>query len=315
MLRQLTLILLFSSFCLLPLQAKKVILGGESIGIQLKYHGLLVNGHYRLNNGLKVNQHLLKNDRLLQLNGNNLKSLSDIHRYLKDANKVLIERDGKQLLLNLEIVEDKYGYKQHGLYLKEEVLGIATLTYYDHETNHFGALGHEIVDEQGMIVSFDEGYVYEVKLESIIPSSKQRIGQKQASFNEILIGNIIKNCKEGIFGNLNNNYHNKIVETAKKEDIKLGKAYCYIELSEGYVKPYEIEITNVNFNTKEVNKGIELKISDKQLIQQCGGIIQGMSGSPILQEGKLVGALTHVLVNNPTMGYGIFIENMLDATG
>lgn len=207
-----------------------------------------------------------------------------------------------------------------GLWVKDDMAGIGTLTYYEGDGS-FGALGHGITDgETGQILNVEDGTLYRMSLAGIQKGKAGEPGELQGLIyygKSNTLGTISSNCKEGIYGTLQEDDFNKyclldqLYPVAYKQEIKQDKAYILSDIS-GEVKTYEIEITEVDYEPAETNKEIRFTVTDPELLKLTGGIVQGMSGSPILQNGRIVGAVTHVLVNDPTRGYGIFLENMLE---
>ena len=200
------------------------------------------------------------------------------------------------------------------MYVKDQIAGIGTLTYIDPNTLIFGALGHEINDSNSNnIANIKEGIVFESNIVGIEPSYNNSPGEKRAtlSVNNIL-GNIYKNTNKGIFGKyINKVNNNKLYKVATIDDIKIGKDKILTVLDDNIVKEYEINILKI-MKTNNKIKNIIFEITDNELLQRTGGIIQGMSGSPIIQGEYIIGAVTHVVVNDPKKGYGIFIQNMLE---
>ncbi len=212
---------------------------------------------------------------------------------------------------------DKY---MLGLWVKDDMAGIGTLTYYEGDGS-FGALGHGITDgETGQILNTEKGTLYRMSLAGIQKGKKGEPGELQGLIyygKTNTLGSISTNCKEGIYGTLQEDdldkfcIQDQLYPVAYKQEIKQGKAYILSDIS-GEVTSYEIEISGVDYEPVELNKGIRFTVTDSKLLKLTGGIVQGMSGSPIIQNGRIVGAVTHVLVNDPARGYGIFIENMLE---
>ncbi len=312
---KLCLLLFFSS--LLPICCKEVILGGDSIGIKLDYNGLLVIGHFDVNNQKNLNKHIQINDRIIQVGNQQIDDLVDLQIILQDYPKssidITIQRDDQQMDTTLSLTKDMYGNSHYGLYLKEETLGIATITYYDPHNQSYGALGHEIADQQGNVMEFDHGSCYEVNITGIQKSTNYNVGQKMGQIiEEHVLGNVKINASYGIFGTLYEPINGKHIEVANYDEISLGKAYCYIEINNDEIKPYEIEIIEKNKTYKNEVKNLKIKIVDHELLKHSGGIIQGMSGSPIIQNNKLIAALTHVSAKQSNYGYALYIGNMLE---
>ena len=235
-----------------------------------------------------------------------------------DIVNMLINRNGEEVNVKISPVKDVENLRKIGVWVRDDCQGLGTLTYVD-DNNRFGALGHAICEENtGCNVSIENGYLYTARIWSIIKGQKGKPGEVVGSINygeKNNLGIIKKNTSKGIYGTVNQSIFaylgNNKVYTSYKQNIKTGPAYIRSFVN-GEIKDYKIIINNVSFNEKEKNKGIIFEIIDENLIETTNGIIQGMSGSPILQDGRIIGAVTHVFVNDPAKGYGIFIENMLD---
>ncbi len=201
-----------------------------------------------------------------------------------------------------------------GFWTRDSSSGIGTLTFY--RTNlQFASLGHPICDSSGNIVSATDGSIYYCDINDVKMGQKGCAGELKGSFDaNRCIGSIYTNNKYGVYGNLSTmpQFDTGLVDVASANQVKAGKAYIYTTVGEGGRQCYEIEIVKVSQSRAHDDKGMVIKITDPELLAITGGIVQGMSGSPIVQDGRLIGAVTHVFVNDPTRGYGIFIGNMLD---
>ncbi len=204
-----------------------------------------------------------------------------------------------------------------GIFIRDSAAGIGTMTYFDPISNEFGGLGHGICDiDTNQIISIGSGNVTEVNITDVKKGFRGEPGELRGIFidtKDSKIGNLIANNKTGIYGTADKSKFNEIpsMPIAKSNEIVIGKAYILADVAEGGVQQYEVNIEKTfNYSTKET-KNMLIRITDPKLLELTGGIVQGMSGSPIIQNGKIIGAVTHVLVNDPTRGYGIFIENML----
>ena len=217
--------------------------------------------------------------------------------------------------------EHNSGTYKLGIWVKEKIAGIGTLTFYDPDSNTFASLGHGIYERKtNTLVEAGGGELLKTEVNSVKEGESGLPGEIRGVFyeQEVPLGNLYKNSQYGIFAHGENVDELNMAEpmaVGSQEDIKTGKAYILTTIEGSKVERFEIEITNVNKQKKPSSKGIEIKVVDEKLLKHCGGIVQGMSGSPIIQEGKIIGAVTHVLVNKPDTGYGIFIENMLEAAG
>lgn len=291
-----------------------IIASGDNIGIKLKTNGVLVIGTYDVNGrdpaleaGLKVG------DKIVKINDREISSIDDITTLISSNREASIKigyiRDDRETTATLIPQNNKTG-----LYLKDTISGIGTLTFIDPTTKKFGALGHEIVDStSGKIAESISGEILESSITSITPSRDGDPGEKNASFNPSeVVGSIEENTNKGIFG-----IYDGVIDTtnlykvAKLEDIKLGTAKIKTVISGTEVSEYNIKILKVTA-TNDKTRNIVFEITDKDLLAKTGGIIQGMSGSPIIQNDYIIGAVTHVVVDDPSKGYGILITNMLE---
>ena len=297
--------------------SSSVILGGEDVGIHIEMPGVMVIGFYKVNGSNVVSDPSIEvGDIITAVNGSSITKIdeltSKIEEHVKDDQITLsVLRNGEKIKATLTLVKADGIYKT-GLYVKDSITGLGTISYIDPETKVYGALGHEILEStSGKLVEVKTGSIFESTVTSIKKSSNGTAGEKNASFNlEHVFGNIETNTNHGIFGIYEEEIEGNTIEVAHKEDIKVGKASIYTVLSGSDKKEYEIEITDI----QEYNdvKNITFEITDQDLINKTGGIVQGMSGSPIVQNGKIIGAVTHVIIDNPLTGYGIFITTMLE---
>ena len=223
-----------------------------------------------------------------------------------------VQRNNKEEKINFKLIKEKDKYKT-GLYVKDSISGIGTLTYIDPTTNIYGALGHEIIESNTMKkIEVKTGSIFESNITSIDRSSKGNAGTKNAKFNfNNTYGTITKNTESGIYGKYNVALPDKkLIQVGEASEIKIGKAKILTVLEDNIVEEFEINIVNID-NENNI-KNIYFEIIDENLISKTGGIVQGMSGSPIIQNNKIIGAVTHVIVKEPITGYGIFITTMLE---
>ena len=223
-------------------------------------------------------------------------------------------RNNKKINRNLLVINNNGNWKT-GLMIKDHILGIGTVTYYDSVRNTYAALGHEISDSStGQIIKIEGGNIYGSNVTGVTRSENGKPGEKIATINkDDNLGSIIDNTKYGIYGETIGIPNDGIyIETAKIDEVKLGKAEIWTVLKGDIKKKYEIEITNIKKQDKKDIKGLTFKIVDKELLNNTNGVVQGMSGSPIVQNGKLIGAITHVIVSDVTTGYGIHIDWMIE---
>lgn len=288
-----------------------IIPGGQSIGVEVDTKGVMVIGFYKIDG--KYNESELEvGDYIIKINDININSLDDlttsIEKYAGSKNvQITYLRNNKENTCDFNIIKSEGKYKT-GLYVKDGIKGIGTLSYIDPETKIYGALGHEIIESNTSIkVELATGYIFPSYITGIDKSSPGRAGSKIATFDyNIHFGNVQKNTDYGIFGT----YDEPDGEVMEIGSPKIGTAYIRTVLKQDNVEEYPIEITKINETSK--TKNITFKIESNDLLSKTGGVVQGMSGSPIIQDNKIVGVLTHVIVDNPTTGYGIFITTMLE---
>lgn len=315
-------ILLILSILLMPLNvfaySNEIYRGGHTLGIEVNCDGILIVGFYQINGEYnKGNPKLKVGDYIKRVNGNVVHTLNDlskeIEKYTSDGYvDILFERDNNEYTTKLELVNDDGVYKT-GLYVKDSIIGIGTLTYVDPESGIYGALGHEIIESNSRsIVEIRDGTIFKNQIIGIDKSSAGYAGSKNAKyFYNTNYGTIIKNTNHGIFGKYNASLDNlELVSVSKKEEIKIGKAYIYTVIDKESVEEFEINIKSINETSD--TKNIVFEITDKNLLNKTGGVVQGMSGSPIMQNNKIIGVVTHVIVDNPYTGYGLFITTMLE---
>ena len=296
-----------------------VIPGGENVGISLNTKYVTIVGFYKVNgryigeeSGFKIGDYIIRvNDKEVS---NIDEMISTIDQEKKEKNiNVSILRNGKQENVSLLLETDEKGVYKTGLYVKDKINGIGTLSYIDPNTLIYGALGHEIADKNTLQkVELKDGKIFESSVTEITPSRDGTPGEKQAKFNqEQVYGNIIKNETSGIFGNFSKEIPvRNLIEVGEPKDIKKGKASIRTVIDENKIEDFEIEI--LELDSSSTTKNMLFQITDTRLLEKTGGIVAGMSGSPILQDGKLIGAVTHVVVNDTDKGYGIFITTMLE---
>ena len=201
-----------------------------------------------------------------------------------------------------------------GVSLRQGITGLGTVTWYNPSTGCFGALGHGVSNSRGELVTMKDGRVYPASVLSVKRGTCGTPGQLRGGVDSnAAMGTLNKNTQQGIFGKAEDAWTGQTVPTAKPDEIKEGKATILSTVSGNEVREYSVEILKIYPKSKCEGRNLLLRVTDSELLKTTGGIVQGMSGSPILQNGKLIGAVTHVLVNDPTTGYGIFIDNMLDA--
>ncbi len=306
-----------------------VIVGGDTVGIRLYSEGVLVIGKMPVQ-GMDGNYYepylttkIEKGDIITKINDISVETIEELTEVVNksDDKSICIEYKKDDAVIKEEMVPiNAFGdnTKKLGLWVKDGVMGVGTLTFYSPESKTYAALGHGISDsEVKELISVDTGKVNVASILDVTKGAKDAPGEIRGLLNDnIQIGTIEKNNVSGIFGEFtdNTNYFKgrQSVEIAPKNEIELGKAkvICTVD-GDNYPKEYDIEILKISTDTTLYSKGMTIKVIDKDLLEKTGGIIQGMSGSPIIQNGKLIGAVTHVYVKDPTKGYAIFAETML----
>ncbi|MCD7840663.1 MAG: hypothetical protein LUG46_08575 [Erysipelotrichaceae bacterium] len=318
-----SLIIVVCSICSINhIYAVDVILGGESIGIELHYDGVMISGTYDITVDNKIYNPSIdgycSGELITHVNNKKIDSLTDLTDIIENSieknqniNLTLISNE-KQITRELKYQQNNNQYST-GLYVTDGLSGIGTMTYYNPVTKHFAALGHMMYDitlSSDMVIK--EGSIYTSYVQSIIPSTNGDPGEKIASIDSIEIGTIYDNNNYGIYGKytvLSNN--SQTISTASMDEVKKGKAYFLTVLEGDTIIQCDIEITNLKKQKSPSIKGITFKIVDESVLSQTNGVIQGMSGSPIIQDNKLIGCVTHVDVHNVEYGYGLYIDWML----
>ncbi len=308
------------------IEKMKLAPSGEPVGIYVETKGLLVLDTAEIEGGdgmtyAPAGGILQSGDYILKWAGNKVTTIEtlnqEIQRSGKKKVKVQIQRDGVLLQVAIKpILATDENYKI-GAWVREDTQGVGTLTYVT-EQGDFGTLGHGITDiDTGTMYNLSGGELYYTEILGITKGIKGVPGELQGYIkmnNEKKVGTITENTALGVFGEMatdkKSDYVGEFMSVGMKQEIKRGKAEIQVAL-QGEIERYQIEIEEININSRD-NKSMVIRITDKKLLKLTGGIVQGMSGSPILQNGRIVGAVTHVLVDDPTRGYGVFIENMLE---
>lgn len=296
----------------------KIIVGGDNIGIHIDSKGILVIGFYKVDGKYqKGSPEIEIGDVITKVNGTEVFSIDNLTEEIDkniEQEKIMltIKREEKIMETELTLTNIDGVYKT-GLYVKDGISGIGTLTYIDPGTKIFGTLGHEIIENtSSKRIEVKTGSIFDSEVSKIIKSTDGKVGEKNANLDyNTVFGNIQKNTAYGVFGNYTAELPKGLILTVgNPEEIELGKAKIYTVLSDNQLKEYEIKITKINQNTSI--KNLTFEITDEQLLKEAGGVIQGMSGSPIIQNDKIIGAVTHAIVDNVKTGYGIFITTMLE---
>jgi stage IV sporulation protein B len=313
----------------------KLVPGGHSIGVRMKSSGVMVIGFHQVQQSEQVqvspaeDAKLSIGDLITHINGKPIRCVQDLSesiasfRSTEQSLQVTVQRNQEELQLSVKPIYDiQQKTYQMGLYIRDSANGVGTLTFYAPEQHVYGALGHVITDADTKIpIVVGEGEIVESQVTSIAKSEHGEPGEKRALFfkDSDVLGNIEKNTPFGIFGKMNqtpaHSYRPERVPVALREEVQKGPAHVYTVIDGQQVQKFDIEIVQTHTQDQPATKGMVIKITDPKLLAKTGGIIQGMSGSPILQNGKLVGAVTHVFVNDPASGYGCYMEWMLEDAG
>ncbi len=317
----------FKEIKITPAESTSVYVSGSTVGIYMETKGVLIidTGEIisREGTSLEPAKNIVKpGDYIVAFNQQSIKNKQELLKDLSflDGEPVTLDviRDGKQIPLSLTPVKDAAGAYKLGIWVRDNTQGIGTLTYVDGNGN-YGALGHGISDvDTGELLHINKGALYQAEILGIQKGETGSPGELSGLIRYEpgrIIGNIEKNSKNGIYGNLSAGIKNtglKKLPVAYKQELEIGPAsiLCCVD---GQAKEYQAEITRIDMNHEDTNKSFVIHVTDERLLELTGGIVQGMSGSPVIQNGKVIGAVTHVFVQDATSGYGIFIENMLEA--
>jgi len=291
------------------------VLGGEACGIKLLATGVLVVEVDNKDIELNVS------DIILEVDGQQIDSNAELIEYINKE-----EIKGKEVTLTVQSgnktkkvktipkLNNESGKYELGLWVKDSSAGVGMITFYELTHKYFAALGHGITEtSKNIVLPIQSGAIVKSKITSINKGLPKEPGDIRGTIYKDVYGQIRKNTINGIYGNLDNIdmlNHKNVIKVAYKNEIKTGPAQIYCTLEDNETIAYDIEINNV-LDTVSSNKNMIIEVTDKSLLEKTGGIVQGMSGSPIVQEGKLIGAVTHVFLNDPTKGYAVFVENMI----
>lgn len=307
-----------------------VYVGGEIVGFNLFSDGVICVGSNAVvtKEGTKEPikaSGLMEGDAILKIEGNEIDSVEDIDRiinadqYAGKQVELTILRNGENKKVNIlpefDVLSQKY---KMGLWVRNSASGVGTLTYIKKSDFRFGAVGHPIVDESlGENFEIERGNIYKCKLVEIKKGEKNNPGEIRSTINlsDDSIGFADTNCKFGVFGNILNKSTidaNRTAALGGRLSVETGDAQIYCAIDNLGVKAYDIKIIRASKQSYAEDKSMIIKVVDKELLEKTGGIIQGMSGSPIVQNGKIVGAVTHVLLEDPTRGYGVYVDWMVD---
>lgn len=291
---------------------------GQVVGLELRNDSVSIGafddalGDAARKAGLQIG------DQILDIDGKKVKDAADVRQALTRSDgqiRLRILRKDKEHQLSLTPQVTAAGPRL-GVYLRQGVTGIGTVTWYDPETGRYGTLGHGVNNAEGELADLTVGTVYEAHVLSVKRGKCGEPGQLRGGVETgHALGSVEKNTPQGVFGTVETGWPGETLETATRNQVKTGPATILSTVTDGQPQEYSVEIQKIYPGNRPEGRNMLIKVTDPDLLNATGGIVQGMSGSPLLQDGRIVGAVTHVLVNDPTMGYAIFIENMLEAAG
>ena len=302
-----------------------VVLGGQVFGIKLYTNGVIIVGMDSIEtvNGIENPAEKAKlkiGDTIKKYNDITIESTAHFSKLLQE-NKgetatLTVVRAGEELTLNFASVQETTSGKfKAGLWVRDSSAGIGTVTFYNPNNNSFGGLGHPICDvDTNEIMPMKNGEMADAYVNGYYKSSNGNIGELCGVLTGKCNGSLCINSETGLYGFLLNQVNGELIPVAVKQEINIGEAQILCTIDKNSPQYYDVKITKIFSNSNSVNKDMIIEITDENLIQQTGGILQGMSGTPIIQNGMLVGAITHVFVNNPRQGYAIFAERMLETS-
>jgi stage IV sporulation protein B len=298
--------------------------GGDAVGIHIETVGLIVVDTYTIetecgNYSPARDAGLVKGDVITAINGQPIDNIEEYKEALiaREGHLILtINRSGITSEVTVKGCKNQAGELTTGVYLRNKIAGIGTLTYVDPISRRYGALGHEIIDQDtNQIVNIQQGQLVDSHITAIRKAEDDEPGEKIAEIHfDKAHGTIEKNNEYGIYGEMTTDNYNskKMLPIAFQNEVQLGYATILTVIDGQHIEEFEIEIVEIDLQAKQEVKGIKYIVTDIKLLETTGGIVQGMSGSPIVQDGKIIGAVTHVLVHDSTLGYGVFIEWMLE---
>lgn len=318
-------VLMISSVTSQYCAAVELIPGGQSIGIVLETNGVLVTGFYAPANEISPSERagIKIGDRISSVDGTKIHTVEELNSAVNQAEpektiRLEVIRNESIMTKNVKLIKNEKGQSQLGFFAKHEIFGVGTLTYIHPETLRFGALGHVVSEQHTKLpVEMKSGHIKSADIRDIQKSRAGNPGGKIAFFDDktSMLGEIKKNASTGIFGELfervNNEKYQQALSTAEKQEVREGKAEILTVLHGQKVESFQIEILETGVTLPSGEKGMKIRLTDTKLIEKTGGIIQGMSGSPIIQNKQIIGAVSHVLIHQPNEGYALYIEDML----
>ena len=289
---------------------------GELIGLEIQDRTVTVAGFDTAAGRTPESTGLEAGDILLKINKTSIGCVEDVRSALSASDgtvQILVQRGSSTENVRLEPMITNEGPRL-GVYLRQGVTGVGTVTWYDPDTGSFGALGHGVNTQEHLLVDMTQGNAYRASVVSVKKGRSGDPGQLIGTIRDSEpIGPLLKNTEQGVFGKAKGAFSGQELPVASVSEIQKGPATILSTVLGQSPQEYSVEILKIYPTSAAQGRNMLLRVTDSRLLDTTGGIVQGMSGSPIIQDGKLVGAVTHVLVNDPTTGYGIFIENMLDA--
>ena len=295
-----------------------IVAGGENIGIELNSKGVIIVGTYEVNGINPAKEaNLRAGDKIIKINDKEVINIEEMLKVIENSSnksniKITYLRGNKTNDTSLKLSKSNDNIYKTGLYVKDSISGVGTLTFIDPNTKLFGALGHEIIEKNtGQKLEIKDGKIYSSTVTGITRSDIGKPGEKAARYDSNnIFGDVKENTTSGIFGNYTSTIPDKkLYKVAKEDEVKTGNATIFTVIDGNTIESFAINILRIN---KSTTKNILFEITDSRLLRNTGGIVQGMSGSPIIQDNFIVGAVTHVVVDDPTKGYGIFITTMLE---
>lgn len=301
------------------LYAAELIPGGQSIGISLDYDGILITGSYDIDYNNEIYNPLTDNlqvgDIIESVDDKDVNTIEELSNSLsKNVNRdqqvnIKVNRDDNVIDTYLKIDYDNNSFNT-GLYVKDKLSGVGTITYYNPSDSTFGSLGHPLIDEDNNLLK--NGSIFNSTVTGIIKNSDNQVGQKNATIGKMKIGLVNNNNDYGVYGNYTCNVEGATLSTASIDEVELGEAYFKTTLDDNEIVDCKINITDLKKQDNSKEKGITFEVIDKDIIKKTNGIVQGMSGSPIIQNNKIIGCVTHVNKSNGLIGYGLYIDWMLE---
>ena len=311
------------SICIIPARAEsaEVIIGGESFGLKLYCKGVMVIRLEKFKSEDRMvcpakESGIKTNDIITEANDIKIKSNEQFSEIIKSSKgkeiTLTILRNELSIRKKLKAKKNETGVYYSGMWIRDSCAGLGTISYYNPDNMTYGALGHGICDiDSGGLMESDSGEILSTKITSVNKSSNNAIGTLNGYFTDKKIGTVSKNTPLGIYGKLTVHPKKKTCKVASVNEITTDKAYIYSTIKGKSPKKYSVKIIDICNTDSNSNRNLIIKITDKRLLKRTNGIVQGMSGSPIVQKGKLVGALTHVFIDDCTMGYAVLGTNMI----